>query len=173
MTKSPRNLEFTRSLECFDDVLTYDPVGDLAEAPSLYTDFLGDADLSSTLRTHLGQALVHQVVIDVTGQEPARSARWIRPDPKPSLPPIRRASASPTGPRTDSRPGLPRLGRHSPPRSRAGSMSSSVTAPRRFSGCGRKSSQARLIRERAMSCRSESTGSHAVGHRLAGPRPAT
>jgi len=67
---SPRNVEFTESLGCYDEVLSYDDVKALAtDRPTLYADFAGDADLAATLRSHLGTALVHEVVVGVTHQE--------------------------------------------------------------------------------------------------------
>lgn len=69
---SARNLEFTRSLGCYDQVVTYDDVAEMStDRATLYADFAGDADLTATLRTHLGSALVHEVVVGVTHQEAA------------------------------------------------------------------------------------------------------
>lgn len=69
---SARNLEFTRKLGCYDAVLTYDSIDELEQAPTLYADFLGNGELSAALRGHLGDSLVRQVVIGLTGQKPAR-----------------------------------------------------------------------------------------------------
>ncbi|WP_406730200.1 DUF2855 family protein [Streptomyces sp. NBC_01794] len=68
---SRRNLAFTESLGCYDRVLTYEEVSQLSPAaPILYADFAGDESLSAALRTHLGDALVHHVVVGVTTQQP-------------------------------------------------------------------------------------------------------
>ncbi|MEO6472431.1 MAG: DUF2855 family protein [Aeromicrobium sp.] len=74
---SARNVEFTKSLGCYDRVLTYDQIGQLpADIPTLYGDFLGDGELTAALRVHLRDALVHEVVVGVTQQQ-AKAARTI------------------------------------------------------------------------------------------------
>lgn len=71
---SGRNLDFTKSLGCYDEVITYDDLANLAsDTTTVYGDFLGDAGLTASLREHLGDGLVHEVVVGVTGQEPARA----------------------------------------------------------------------------------------------------
>jgi hypothetical protein len=69
---SPRNVAFTEGLGCYDTVLPYDAVTDLSPAVrTLYADLAGDPRLADALRAGLGDALVHQVVVGVTHQEPA------------------------------------------------------------------------------------------------------
>ena len=69
---SPRNVAFTESLGCYDTVVPYDAVTDLSpEVPTLYADLAGDPRLADALRARLGDALVHEVVVGVTHQEPA------------------------------------------------------------------------------------------------------
>jgi hypothetical protein len=69
---SPRNVAFTESLGCYDSVLVYDAVSELSPAvPTLYADLAGDPDLAAALRAELGDALVHEVVVGVTHQEPS------------------------------------------------------------------------------------------------------
>lgn len=65
---SPRNLPFTESLGCYDRVLTYQDVSQLPRAATLYADFAGDEQLTARLRGHLGDALVHEVVVGITNQ---------------------------------------------------------------------------------------------------------
>ena len=61
---SERNVEFTESLGCYDQVLSYAEVKALStDRPTVYADFAGDADLLTALRSHLGTALVHEVVV--------------------------------------------------------------------------------------------------------------
>jgi hypothetical protein len=67
---SRRNLAFTESLGCYDRVLTYDDVAQLADRPTLYADFAGDEALTAALRAQLGDALVHEVVVGITTQQP-------------------------------------------------------------------------------------------------------
>jgi hypothetical protein len=69
---SPRNVAFTESLGCYDEVVPYDEVTELSpEVSTLYADLAGDPRLADALRARLGGALVHQVVVGVTHQEPA------------------------------------------------------------------------------------------------------
>ncbi|MDQ3505581.1 MAG: DUF2855 family protein [Actinomycetota bacterium] len=69
---SPGNLAFTESLGCYDQVLTYDAIGDLAsDVPTAYLDFAGSLRLTAALNEHLGSALVHHEVIGVTHQDPS------------------------------------------------------------------------------------------------------
>ena len=68
---SPRNVGFTESLGCYATVVPYDAVGDLPRnVPTLYADLAGEPRLADALRTRLGDALVHQVVVGVTHQQP-------------------------------------------------------------------------------------------------------
>ena len=66
---SPRNAAFTRSLGCYDRVVTYDELAALPVAPALHVDVAGSGALSAALREHLGAALVGHVVVGVTHQE--------------------------------------------------------------------------------------------------------
>ncbi|MGP4001785.1 DUF2855 family protein [Streptomyces sp. 8N706] len=68
---SRRNVAFTESLGCYDRVLAYEDAARLSPAkPTLYADFAGDEALTAALRAHLGDALVHHVVVGVTNQQP-------------------------------------------------------------------------------------------------------
>jgi hypothetical protein len=69
---SARNVAFTEGLGCYDSVLSYDAVDDLSpDVPTLYADLAGDPGLTAALRSRLGDALVHEVVVGVTHQEAA------------------------------------------------------------------------------------------------------
>jgi hypothetical protein len=66
---SPRNVAFTESLRCYDAVLSYDALAELApDVSTLYADLAGDPGLAAALRAHLGDSLVHEVVVGVTHQ---------------------------------------------------------------------------------------------------------
>nr|BBJ47942.1 hypothetical protein SAVMC3_05710 [Streptomyces avermitilis] len=67
---SRRNVAFTESLGCYDRVLAYEDVVQLPNRPTLYADFAGDERLTASLSAHLGDALVHHVVVGITNQEP-------------------------------------------------------------------------------------------------------
>jgi len=69
---SPRNLDFTAGLGCYDTVLPYDGLEELADGvPTLYADLAGDPALTARVRDRLGPALVQEVVVGVTHQEAA------------------------------------------------------------------------------------------------------
>lgn len=69
---SPANVEFTRSLGCYDRVVAYDAMTTLrADAPTAYLDLAGSAELRASIRAHLGDRLVHDAVVGVTHQERA------------------------------------------------------------------------------------------------------
>lgn len=68
---SPRNVDFTRSLGCYDEVLSYDEIGQLADMPTAYIDFAGSGETLAALRNHLGDRLVREVIVGVTHQEMA------------------------------------------------------------------------------------------------------
>ena len=68
---SARNVEFTRSLGCYDQVLTYDEVGSLdASVATVYADLAGTPELRKALREHLGASLVRDVAVGLTNQVP-------------------------------------------------------------------------------------------------------
>lgn len=77
---SPRNVEFTESLGCYDRVVSYDALDDLdAGAPTVYLDVLGSTDVRTRLRAHLGAELVRDVVVGITSQEQAGPAARAEP----------------------------------------------------------------------------------------------
>lgn len=64
---SPGNLEFVRSLGCYDEVLCYDDVETtLAQRPSVYIDFSGSASVRATVHRRLGDALKYSSAIGAT-----------------------------------------------------------------------------------------------------------
>lgn len=64
---SPRNLAFTRSLGCYDDVLSYDDVpGALADEPSVYIDFSGSMPLRAAVHGRLADTLAYSCLVGAT-----------------------------------------------------------------------------------------------------------
>ncbi|MEU4382588.1 DUF2855 family protein [Micromonospora echinofusca] len=71
---SPGNLAFTRSLGCYDDVLTYDDIDTLAAVPTAYLDLSGAPATRAALREHLGDRFVRDVAVGLTTQTPNADA---------------------------------------------------------------------------------------------------
>jgi hypothetical protein len=68
---SAGNVEFTRGLGCYDDVLTYDQVTELDPARStVYLDVSGRPEVRIALREHLGDRLVQDIAVGLTSQTP-------------------------------------------------------------------------------------------------------
>jgi hypothetical protein len=67
---SPGNVDFTRSLGCYDEVLAYDDVAALAAVPTVYLDVSGAPATRAALRTHLGEHLVKDIAVGLTTQTP-------------------------------------------------------------------------------------------------------
>ncbi|SCE81990.1 Protein of unknown function [Micromonospora coriariae] len=71
---APGNLAFTRSLGCYDEVLSYDDIGVLDVAPTAYLDLSGAPSTRTALRRHLGGQLVRDIAVGLTNQTPNADA---------------------------------------------------------------------------------------------------
>ncbi|MBO4206469.1 DUF2855 family protein [Micromonospora echinofusca] len=71
---SAGNLAFTRSLGCYDTVLSYDDIADLDVVPTAYLDLSGAPATRAALRRHLGGQLVRDVAVGLTSQTPNADA---------------------------------------------------------------------------------------------------
>jgi hypothetical protein len=65
---SPRNLDFTKSLGCYDEVVTYDDIEELPAAPAVFVDIAGDAAVRR--RVHERLAPVHSAVVGASHDLP-------------------------------------------------------------------------------------------------------
>ncbi len=82
---SPGNVAFTRSLGCYDEVLTYDEVGQLpTDVPTLYADMAGSAPVRAAVHQHLGEALTHDAVVGATHFADQASTGAL-PGPRPAF----------------------------------------------------------------------------------------
>jgi hypothetical protein len=63
---SPGNRAFTESLGVYDEVLTYDQVGELAHEPTCFVDVAGNPELTAAVHRHLGDALKHSMIVGDT-----------------------------------------------------------------------------------------------------------
>ncbi|WP_089246382.1 DUF2855 family protein [Asanoa hainanensis] len=67
---SPGNVDYTESLGCYDDVLTYAQAETLTPVPTAYLDLAGAPATRHALREHLGDHLVRDVAVGLTYQIP-------------------------------------------------------------------------------------------------------
>ena len=67
---SPGNVGFTRSLGCYDVVIAYPEIGDLAVEPAVYLDLSGDPATRAALRARLGDRLVRDIAVGLTTRTP-------------------------------------------------------------------------------------------------------
>jgi hypothetical protein len=70
---STANVGFTEALGCYDRVLSYDEVGQLAAAPTAYVDLALSTPLRQALHDHLRGDLVLDLVVGVTHQDGSRA----------------------------------------------------------------------------------------------------
>jgi hypothetical protein len=70
---SPANVAFTEALGCYDRVLAYDAVGELAATPTAYVDLAGSTPLRQAVHDHLRTELVLDLVVGVTHQDGSRA----------------------------------------------------------------------------------------------------
>jgi hypothetical protein len=82
---SPGNLDFCRSLGCYDEVLGYDALEKLPpQTPSVYVDFAGNAGLRRGIHEHLGGALRYSCSVGGTHWDELGAGRDL-PGPRPTL----------------------------------------------------------------------------------------
>lgn len=64
---SSRNVGFVRSLKCYDDVVPYGSISDIASSvPTAYVDVAGDAGLRVAVHEHLGDALRYSCAVGLS-----------------------------------------------------------------------------------------------------------
>jgi len=71
---SPGNVDFTGSLGCYDDVVSYDDISTLAAVPTVYLDLSGAPAVLASLRARLGANLVRDIAVGFTNQTPNAGA---------------------------------------------------------------------------------------------------
>ncbi len=82
---SAGNLEFCRSLGCYDEVRTYDTLGTMdGSVPSVYVDFAGNAGLRRSVHEHFGDALRYSCSVGGTHWDELGGGRDL-PGPRPTL----------------------------------------------------------------------------------------
>lgn len=85
---SPRNMAFTRSLGCYDEVLAYDALSGLdPTVPTVYVDFAGNAALRRAVHEHFAGTLAYSASIGGTHWDALAAAGTSAslPGPRPTL----------------------------------------------------------------------------------------
>ena len=83
---SSRNLEFVKSLGCYDEVLTYDEVKSLrADQPVVMVDMAGNGELRSTIHHHFADQLKYSCTVGATHWDAMAGGAGELPGPKPEL----------------------------------------------------------------------------------------
>ena len=82
---SAANLEFCRSLGCYDELRVYDALAAMPPSvPSVYVDFAGNAALRKSVHGHFGDALRYSCSVGGTHWDELGGGRDL-PGPKPTL----------------------------------------------------------------------------------------
>lgn len=82
---SPANLEFTRALGCYDQVLAYDDVATLArDVPTVYVDMSGSAPVRAAVHGHYGDTLAYSCSVGGTHWNELGGGKGL-PGPRPTL----------------------------------------------------------------------------------------
>ncbi|MEM9852537.1 MAG: DUF2855 family protein, partial [Pseudomonadota bacterium] len=81
---SARNVAFCKALGYYDDVITYEAVGDLPLAASVYVDMAGDAGVKRALHTRLGDHLKHSSAVGLSHWDKFAPPKDL-PGPKPQF----------------------------------------------------------------------------------------
>lgn len=82
---SRRNLDFTRSLGCYDEVLTYEEAGDLPLVPTVFIDVAGDTQLRRRVHERLDGALVHSAAVGAAHHDAAPDTGGPLPGARPTF----------------------------------------------------------------------------------------
>jgi NADPH:quinone reductase-like Zn-dependent oxidoreductase len=77
---SSRNRDWVKGLNIYDEVLTYDEIGDLPSKGLVYADFSGDAGVRTAIHEHARDGLSHSMSIGATHWDEMTAAS---PDPLP------------------------------------------------------------------------------------------
>jgi Protein of unknown function (DUF2855) len=82
---SAANLDFTRGLGCYDDVRTYEDLGQMdPTVPSVFTDFAGNATLRRQVHQHFADTLAYSCSVGGTHWDTLGAGGGL-PGPRPTL----------------------------------------------------------------------------------------
>ena len=82
---SPRNMEFCRSLGCYDEVVAYAEIASLPpDVPGAYVDMAGNGAVTAAVHRHLGERLGYSGTVGMTHWEQLGEQEML-PGPEPAL----------------------------------------------------------------------------------------
>jgi len=81
---SPGNVEFVRSLGCYDEVLAYDDIASLPLVPTAYVDMAGSGPIRQAVHTRCGQQLTYSCMVGGTHWDDLAGGADL-PGPRPAL----------------------------------------------------------------------------------------
>jgi hypothetical protein len=82
---SPGNLAFCRSLNLYDELLTYDDVEQLEVSTTVYVDVAGDRTLTRRVHRHLGDRLAYSMIVGDTHWDAVDDNNEPLVGPRPTL----------------------------------------------------------------------------------------
>ena len=101
--------EFVAGVDVYDQVVTYDDLGSLADGPAVYVDMSGDAAVRSAVHERLGESLAYDCLVGASHWDRMAGDSGLLSGPAPQLSPLRarplRQAARGLGPRRPPEPG--------------------------------------------------------------------
>ena len=82
---SAANLDFVRSLDCYDSAMTYEDVGRLVPTDSCYVDVAGRRDVTAAVHERLGGRLRYSMIVGDTHWDDSSGAVDQLPGPSPTF----------------------------------------------------------------------------------------
>jgi hypothetical protein len=82
---SQRSLDFTRGLDVYDRVVTYEQIESLDDQPAVYVDMAGDARVRQAVHSHYSDALAHSAVVGATHHDQLGAVPEALPGPRPTF----------------------------------------------------------------------------------------
>lgn len=79
---APVNADFVRSLGCYHEVVTYDEISALPVRPTVSVDMAGNGAALEAVHTHLGDQLVHSMIIGKSHHDSPASTFTAGPPPQ-------------------------------------------------------------------------------------------
>ncbi len=82
---SARSADYARSIGVYDEVLTYEQLGELPSGRALFVDMAGDAEVRSAVHRHFATELAHSAVVGATHHDRMGAVPDALPGPRPTF----------------------------------------------------------------------------------------